>query len=803
MSVFTRLGVDIAAPLTVAGAPRQISPAEFQAWMTEAETLLNAIGTNGGSIYETRALLFADLAHAANTLAWVVADTTTAYNGIYQKSGASGSGSWTKKLDLPYSFVRATDAGGTANAIAVTTTVPVSSSMLILLPIAITNTSPMVTVSFNGATPLTVKTQAGNAPAVGGLVSGSVLAGAIEGSNFRLMSDQASAAIQAAAEAALASIIEKYLGAHASDAAATSYAGTPATGALYWNTADEKLKVWNGSAWVAAAYSGSVLTHSSDVGDGGTSYTLDSSAQATNTIVTVNGLRQTNFTLVDGALVFDTVVPFGVAIEADTFATLALGATTASVVSVSDAGGYFSSGTAEAVLQEVGARLAGFVTPLEYGAVGDGTTDDTTALQAMFDALTAKTIIHLLGKTWKYSALTIPTSCTIWAGTLTSAATSGTQIDIARTARMDAYHVEFSGGGSEDTLNGSHIIISQNGASSSSRAVGYGLYNCEVHGCGRDGVSSKWADDIRIVDSKVYDCAYSGIVALSPRRFRARGNYVNMLDAVGSSSNAYGLILTHDSADYDLDANAGLPTAENHFPVDCIVEANTFVGPKIWEACDIHGGYQIKFLFNNIYAAKHGIMMGNSSGAASNYAGYQNMAIGNVIDNRMPDGSASGVTPGYGIVCQGGASGTTGNSWQIIVANNVVRGFGDATPNTYSVSILINVYANMVVATGNIIENWTGYGIVFSAGTDLIAVNDNQFSRMSAASTGSACIYCDSSFAGMLDARGNMLDRGGTQPTYGLRNAGTGAHITFASDFRTAGTEFSDSSANGRSVSYA
>jgi hypothetical protein len=44
--------------------------------------------------YNTRTLLYADLAHAAGTVAMVTADSTESYKGYYIKIGASGGGSW-------------------------------------------------------------------------------------------------------------------------------------------------------------------------------------------------------------------------------------------------------------------------------------------------------------------------------------------------------------------------------------------------------------------------------------------------------------------------------------------------------------------------------------------------------------------------------------------------------------------------------------------------------------------------------------------------------------------------------------
>lgn len=46
--------------------------------------------------YSTQAAINADLAHAADTMAFVYADSTSTNNGFYRKSGASGSGSWAR-----------------------------------------------------------------------------------------------------------------------------------------------------------------------------------------------------------------------------------------------------------------------------------------------------------------------------------------------------------------------------------------------------------------------------------------------------------------------------------------------------------------------------------------------------------------------------------------------------------------------------------------------------------------------------------------------------------------------------------
>lgn len=168
------------------------------------DAVVSGFQAGGGVIFTTKAQANTALNYDANKMAWVIQDPTPANNGVYQKSGASGSGSWTKVAELPYSFYRAVNEGaGTANAIVATNGYPMANKdALIVLNITATNTSEVVTISLNGGAPLTIKTAAGNPPAVGGLATNMVVAGYIEGNCLRLLSDQASSAIQAAAEAA-------------------------------------------------------------------------------------------------------------------------------------------------------------------------------------------------------------------------------------------------------------------------------------------------------------------------------------------------------------------------------------------------------------------------------------------------------------------------------------------------------------------------------------------------------------------------------------------------------------------------
>ncbi len=177
-----------------ASHPQQPYKPDIRRIFRQIEQIIDAFTSNGGVIYASKATMDADLARPANTMAWVLGDATAANNGIYRKVGASGAGNWVRAGDLPYSFIVASNVGaGTPSTIQATTSIPVSSSALILLQIAEDYTGEAATVIFNGTNPLVIKTNSG--ADVRNLAGGSVVYGVISGTTFRLANDEAIAGL--------------------------------------------------------------------------------------------------------------------------------------------------------------------------------------------------------------------------------------------------------------------------------------------------------------------------------------------------------------------------------------------------------------------------------------------------------------------------------------------------------------------------------------------------------------------------------------------------------------------------------
>lgn len=360
----------------------------------------------GAIIRNSLAALNASTAPAPGLMAWVMGDATTANNAVYENTGSAVTPAWVKRGPLPYGVIRFVNVGaGTADAIVATSALPApteSGLALFTMEILAENTGD---VTING-TPLLLGNGA-EIPA-GYLQPGQVMF-LFDGTSYRLLYFGDPEAVQAAVEAVYAAFLLLYLGAYANDAAATAAAGTPTIGQKYWNTTDELEKVWNGSGWVAVEAAVATITRSAATGDGGATYTLDSTAQFNNTVLMIDTRvmprDNTVYTLVDGDLTLSANLDVGVEIEALTFEVSPMGATTADLVSFSDPDADFDGATTvqEALdylkVNILGAPSTQIARPGDYpGADSTGVADSTAAIVAALAS--GKPDIDFSGGTW-------------------------------------------------------------------------------------------------------------------------------------------------------------------------------------------------------------------------------------------------------------------------------------------------------------------------------------------------------------------------------------------------------------------
>ena len=197
--------------------------------------------------------------------------------------------------------------------------------------------------------------------------------------------------------------ITQYQGAHPTDPLARND-GTPLqVGDLYFNSTINELKVWTGSVW-APTSPGNVAVQNFTGTGSQTAFTLSAAPIAeNNTQIYIDGVYQQKDTYaVAGATInFSAAPPNLSTIEVVSFSIASLGTVDSSNVS-------YNEGSAGAVTTTVQAKLQESVSVTDFGAVGDGVTDDTVAIQAA-DASSASQLSIPLGTYIVGTSITITT----------------------------------------------------------------------------------------------------------------------------------------------------------------------------------------------------------------------------------------------------------------------------------------------------------------------------------------------------------------------------------------------------------
>lgn len=412
------------------------------------------------------------------------------------------------------------------------------------------------------------------------------------------------------------------------------------------------------------------------------------------------------------------------------------------------------------------AQLRPTVSVTDYGAKGDNSTSNTTAIQSAIDALTAGGTLYFPPGTYICGPLTVAIANITFdlsSGATLKFSTLGANV---KAITVNTNNFAVTGGKLQGPAasayvaneNGIHMV----GTSTSVRKSGLELRNVEITQFGAHGVYCQFVDNILLTECYIHYCGYAGAMFLSCNNGVATKNRILYITP-GTVGNMYGISLTHNSTGYNTDPNAGTKLAANPFCWNWYIGQN-YVAYNAWEPIDCHGGYEITIDSNHVYASYGGIACSSSSGGAAGYAGYDNAVINNIVDARNPDGTTSGYeNDNYGINMNGGI---TLNGKNLICKNNIVIGHG-ILGNTNSGAIQLVLTQN-VTCSGNIIQKWGGAGIV-ATGSSSMLITDNTFLEIGGAFAGAEnaiMIEVVSSLGNTFTITNNNIQANGGTPAY-------------------------------------
>ena len=339
------------------------------------------------------------------------------------------------------------------------------------------------------------------------------------------------------------------------------------------------------------------------------------------------------------------------------------------------------------------------------GALGDGSTDDTAAIQAVINAAATGSQV-IFPKTASYykitSAITITKALTITGpGTITQATTNTAGFVVtASNVTIDGLTLN---GFQSATYSGhsSENAIYAHGTFSAGIAPTYinnlTIKNNTITGWGAAGIQANYINGFKFTNNKISTLPYAGIVVLSGNDGDISGNTLSGFSGTGvGGNNAYGILMSRETGDA-----GNLVSQPRSFRISCTNNSITTI--PTWVGIDTHSGAYITIANNMISGTYYGITAGSSKDSAGvnyTYAPLGISIVGNVLDSAVSNGSA-----GNGISLTGAVAELATGS----IVGNVVQAYGTQTSANDGAVLAYNTTGMTI--SGNAIKEASPNGI--------------------------------------------------------------------------------------------
>lgn len=308
---------------------------------------------------------------------------------------------------------------------------------------------------------------------------------------------------------------------------------------------------------------------------------------------------------------------------------------------------------------------------LDFGAAGDGVTDDSVAIQAALDSGASELVFPSVCLITAKLEINASIKITGPGGLKRDTVGPGNPSTVGAGAvfEINASDVEINGlqfigsqaGSTIATVNYADACIWVPGVDSTDPLYNIKVFNCYIDGFAGLAVDIRYTENVQVDNNTILNCGYAGVTLESVINGSVSNNIIDNINAGSGAINFYGISLSRDPNNTLVDAR---PTT------NVIVSGNQVSNVPKWTGLDSHAAYKCQYVNNVVSECANGIVIQYDD----NTLAYPAPAKDILVDGNIVYGNTTLNTNRAGIVSLGIYPSTPNEN--ITITNNIVVGCG-------------------------------------------------------------------------------------------------------------------------------